>query len=76
MSTVKAPIVASLDYFAPVSPTSKNGTRWIDHTSVRSRARDARSACAANWSGGWPALRKLGWTIEKVDVVPHQEPVS
>lgn len=64
-------IVQSPMLFAAVSPPRKRtGRRWIDYRSCARTAREARKHLVGNWSGGWPDLRKRGWTIERVIVSP------
>lgn len=37
---------------------------------VRRLARDARSAAAKHWIGGWPTCLKQGWELKRVFIEP------
>lgn len=57
--------------FAAVRPATRGGY-YIAYRSVSYTARDAREYAAEYVPGGWPALRKRGWRIVRVDVIPHE----
>lgn len=58
--------------WAAVRPSNRGGY-WIDHLSVAFTARDARAYAGEYLPGGWPDLRKRGWRIIRVDVIPHED---
>lgn len=59
--------------YAPLSPPNpRSGWQYIDYSSISSQAKGAREKAGKFWPGGWPALRKAGWRIIRVQVAPER----
>lgn len=59
--------------WAPISPVTKRGTRWINYSCLAATKRDARRALCRDWIPGsqyaeWSYWRERGWTIERVTI--------
>lgn len=57
--------------WAPISPRTKRGTRWINYSCCASTKREVRHALCRDWKpdtkyAEWSYWRDRGWTIERV----------
>lgn len=75
MTSELGKILPSRRLFAAASPPRKrDGSRWIDYRSLSYLAKDARSYAAEYHNGGWESLKKRGWSIVRVDIIPSAPP--
>ncbi len=72
MTTDPKSIRPARGLWAAVRPANRGG-HYIDHRTLSYTARDARNYAAEYIPGGWPYLRKRGWRIAHVDVIPSEE---
>jgi len=72
MTTDPKSIRPARGLWAAVSP-AKRGGYHIAPTTIRHTKKEVREECAGWFSGGWPYLRKEGWRIIRVDVIPSEE---
>lgn len=66
----KSTIRPARGLWAAVSPNGEISVGSLSYTAKAGRERAERQWLAF---GGWPALRKRGWRIIRVDVIPHEE---